>query len=152
MKRVNWIFMTAICLLSVMALSFSGCSDDDEVSMSNSDLVGTWQLVRYHYQWKENGKVVEEGDEEDDSVMLRFEEDKTCYSAEHYNGKWNWSHKGSWNYKGGKIEVFANGESEFATVKTLTSSKLIIESVDKYTEDGISYEDYALEEYRKVND
>lgn len=76
MKRINWIFMTAICLLSVMALSFSGCSDDDEVSMSSSDLVGTWQLVRYHYQWKENGKVVEEGDEEDDSTRLRFEEDK----------------------------------------------------------------------------
>ena len=49
-----------------------------------------------------------------------------------------------------KIKIPDNNESELIKVKTLTDSQLIIETTDKYTEDGIFYEDYELTEYRKI--
>lgn len=153
MKRFDYLWLIGILML--VPLGFSSCSDsdDDENTGSASTLVGTWESVSYTYQWKEDGEVVDEGTEEDSSIRIRFHEDETCEIAEYYNGKWNWENPGTWKYKNGKITVTdEDGESDTATVKTLTASKLVVEYHEKYTEDGILYEDYDLTEYRKISD
>lgn len=146
----------ANCLLAIMVLSFSACSNDEEENVgSTSDLIGTWEIVSYTYQWKEDGKVVEEGIDNENDERITFYEDGTFEGAEYYDGKWNRSEQGTWSYKNGRITVwgtYEGGSSESVTVKELTSSKLVVEYIDKYTEDGISYEDYGLTEYRKISD
>lgn len=157
MKKIYFICMVGL-LLSAMMLGFSGCSDDDEegTSGSSSELVGTWEIVHYKYQWKENGKVVDEDERDDSNTRLSFHENGTCEGAEYYNGKWNWGDKGTWKYKGGKLEITYEEEGdtykESAIVKTLTASKLVVEFTDKFSEDGIDYEDYSLQEYKKIAD
>lgn len=81
---------------------------------------------------------------------LVFKEDGTCKSAEYHTDKWDWFDEGKWSYSNGIITITDNNESESIKVKTLTDSQLIIETTDKYTEDGIFYEDYELTEYRKI--
>ncbi len=44
------------------------------------------------------------------------------------------------------------GFSRTVTVKELTSSQSLLEYIDKYIEDGISYEYYELSEYRKISE
>ena len=99
---------------------------------------------------------MEEGTENDSDTRITFSEDGTCKTAEYYNNKWNWDETGTWSYKNGEITIRITYEgesySETATVKELTSSKLVLEYIDKYTEDGTSYEDYELSEYRKISD
>lgn len=74
----------------------------------------------------------------------------TCKSAEYHTDKWDWFDEGKWSYSNGIITITDNNESESIKVKTLTDSQLIIETTDKYTENGISYEDYELTEFRKI--
>lgn len=155
MEKNKFLWLTAILML--LSVSFVACSDDEEESVGSvSELVGTWESVSYTYWWKENGNIVEEGTERESNIRVAFYEDGTCNSAEYYNGRWNWDEAGTWSYKNGKITIKRTfgGESysETSTVKELTSSKLVIEYIDKYTEDGISYEDYELSEYRKISD
>lgn len=140
-----------------MTFSFSACSDDDDDSVgSTSDLVGTWEIVSYSYQWKEDGEVVDEGTSNDHDSRIVFNENGTCKDAEFYSGEWHWNNEGTWNYKNGKLTIKSTyeGETEIttATVKELTQSKLVVEAVDKYTEDGTVYEDWTLQEYRKVSE
>lgn len=154
MKKINFLWLVGIFML--LPISLVSCSDDDEESVGNkSDLVGTWESVSCTYQWKEDGVIVEEGTDSDNDMRIKFNEDGTYASAEYYNNKWNWEEEGAWNYKNGKITIRStyDGEtySETFTVKTLTSSKLVVEFIDRYTEDGTSYEDYALWEYRKIS-
>lgn len=155
MKKINFLWLVGIFML--LPICLVSCSDDDEEGVGNkSDLVGTWESVSCTYQWKEDGVIVEEGTDSDNDMRIKFNEDGTYASAEYYNNKWDWEEEGTWNYKNGKITIRYEDEgesySESATVKALTSSKLVIEYIDRYTEDGISYEDYALWEYRKISD
>ncbi len=144
------------CLLAIMFLGFSACSDDDEDGVgSASELVGTWEKVSCTYQWKENGKVVDEETDNENDRRITFNEDGTYQVSEYYN-KWYWDDAGMWSYKNGKLTIRSTYEGEnwsgTATVKELTSSKLVFEYINKYTEDGTSYEDYELSEYRKISD
>lgn len=154
MRKINFLWLISILML--MPISFTSCSDDDDEIGSVSELVGTWEIVSRTYQWKEDGKVTEEGTESDNDLRITFNEDGTCKAAEYYNNKWNEDEPGTWSYKNGKITIRSTYEgeswSETATVKELTSSKLVLEYIDKYTEDGTSYEDYELSEYRKISE
>lgn len=137
-----------------MTLCFSACSDDDEkVPESTSTLIGTWERISCTYQYKENGEIVGEGKDEGDDLVgfkLVFNEDGTCKSAEYHTDKWDWFDEGKWSYSNGIITITDNNESESIKVKILTDSQLVIEVMDKYTENGISYEDYELTEFRKI--
>ena len=154
------IWFSLIGVLMLIPISFTSCSDDDEEIGFSSLLVGTWESVSFSYQIKENGKVVDKRTEDDNSLRGIFNEDGTWNSAEYYNGTWHyndeiiWTH---WSYKNGKIitesrDCYDEYYSESVTVKELTASKLVVESVENYTDDGISYEDYALIEYRKISE
>lgn len=140
-----------------MPIGFASCSDDDDDSVgSSSDLIGTWESVSFTYQDKENGVVVDEGSYNTTDSRLVFNQDGTCKSAEYYNNKWNWNEIGTWSYKNGIITIRSTEDGEVyvesATVKELTSSKLVLEFSEKYTENGTSYEDYSLTEFRKISE
>lgn len=137
-----------------MTLSFISCSDDDDKGTgSESDLIGAWERVSQIHQYKENGKVVSEDTEYNDGFRIRFNKDGTC---EEWDGD-RWDGGGYiWNYKNGKITInspsFDVIECEVYEVKTLTSSKLVYEEIDKYTEDEINCESYYLDEFRKISE
>ena len=83
---------------------------------------------------------------------MTFNEDGTHKKAEYYYNTWRWEECGTWSYKNGKITVANNGETETASVKELTSSKLVIELIEKGEEYGIPYESSSRTEYRKISD
>lgn len=137
-----------------MTLSFVSCSDDDDKGTgSESDLIGAWERVSQIHQYKENGKVVSEDTEYNDGFRIRFNKDGTY---EEWDG-YRWDGGGYiWNYKNGKITInspsFDVIECEVYEVKTLTSSKLVYEEINKDTEDEINCESYYLNEFRKISE
>lgn len=90
--------------------------------------------------------------------MIKFNTDGTYETNEYdyYNNKWwGWDVTGTWSYKNGKLTCCIIEDEiyyETITVKELTSSKVVFEGVDKYTENGKSYEEYYLEEYHKISE
>ena len=135
MKKTYFLFLLG--LMSIMIFGFSACSDDDEKDPeSSSALIGTWERISCTYHLV--------------GFKLVFKEDGTCKSAEYHTDKWDWFDEGKWSYSNGIITITDNNESESIKVKTLTDSQLVIEVMDKYTENGISYEDYELTEFRKI--
>ena len=147
-------FLFLLGLLSAMTFSFSACSkDDDDTIGSEGDLVGTWESVAYYYQYKENGKVIEEEREADNTVRLKFNADGTCEYLEKSQDEWQTELEGTWIYKGGKLFIKNAGSSqaELGNVKELTSTKLVIEVFDKWKDDGVTCEEIAIDEYRKIS-
>lgn len=158
MRIFRTFYMVAAMLLTTVAVGFSSCSDDDDDDngvFSTSELVGTWEGVCSHYiYWEDGEKVCEDEYEDDSDIRIKFNADGTCLYAEYYNGKWNWEEEGSWSYSGSVITII-NEDGDVNTsgkVKTLTSSKLIVEGTIEYTEEGVKCKEYFYEEYRKVND
>lgn len=152
MKKKNYVWLFGL-LLSVITLGFAACSDDDGPG-SSADLVGLWQSVSSTGWYKEDGKIVEQWeDEEEDDYRIRFNEDGTVEDFERYNGKWNGRYVGTWKYKDGKVYVYDDDEEvEVYTVKELTSSRLVWEYHDKSTDSKDSWEEYDIEVYRKISD
>lgn len=152
MKKLNYLWLFG--LLSVMALGFVACSDDDDEGPgSSTDLVGTWKLVSGYYVEKENGKIIsEEEDDGSDDERFVFTADGDFES--YVSGRL--SDDGTWAYKGDKISVTFNEEgdvyTEFLKVLELTKTTLTVEYAEKEKEDGATYEYYSKETYRKVTD
>ena len=154
----NYFYPIAVILFALLSVTFTSCSDDDDDSGSASDLVGTWQRVSTTFQQKVNGKITEEYTNNDNNFMIKFNADGTYETNEYdyYNNKWwGWDETGTWSYKNGKLTCCIIDDEiyyETITVKELTSSKVVVEGVDKYTENGKSYEEYYLEEYHKISE
>ena len=151
MKKKSLFF--SLCMLSIMAFCFSACSDDDEeIVVSVSDLKGTWESVHISYYYKEDGKIVEQGEEADTNWRIVFNEDGTCKDGEFYGDKWHWD-TGTWSCENNKITTYLKyRDARTVTIKNLTSTKLVVEFIDKYTDDGMACEDYELTEYRKISE
>ena len=159
MKKLNYLWMLG--LLMFAAVNFSACSsDDDEGPGSSSELVGLWESVSDKGWEKVNGKIDYEWDDNGE-FRLRFNSDGTYNEYEYDNGEWelDLNDTGTWEYKNGKIYCTFYDEYEdytytnFVTVKELTSSRLVIETYFKETdEDGDVWEIYSLQEYKKVSE
>ena len=142
------------------AVNFSACSsDDDDASGSSSELVGLWESVSFEVWEKEDGEIVyeyewEDGDGGGDRVKLNSNGTFVTYEYYNYSGKWVLCDTGTWEYKNGKIYMtFDYGEyeeevTEVATVKELTSTRLVIEAYEK---DGY-YEYWGKSVYRKISE
>lgn len=67
MKKKKYVWLLGVFLF-IITVGFTACSDDDGPG-SSADLVGTWQGVSSTGWYKENGKIVEQWeDEEEDST------------------------------------------------------------------------------------
>lgn len=152
MKKKNYVWLLGL-LLSVITVGFTACSDDDSPG-SSADLVGTWQSVSSTGWYKENGKIVEQWEDEvEDDYRVRFDEDGIAESFERYNGKWNGVEIGTWEYKDGKIYIYYGDEEvDVYTVRELTSSRLVFEYRDKSGDGGVSWEEYSIGVFRKISD
>lgn len=137
-------------LFIVLAFGFSACSDDDEVG-SSSDIVGTWIWVSSHGWAKEDGKIIEEWeDNEGDEWMYNtFYEDGSLEIID-IGDDWQVCETGTWEYKNGKLHTIIDGESSIAPIVSLTSTEMVIAYHEKETEDGVTYEYYEEYLYRKI--
>ncbi len=157
MKKIGLLWLTGVLML--LPAGLVSCSDDDEGPGSVPELIGTWELVSSYYQYKENGKVVDEGTDTEGGLRVTFREDGTFQDAEYDNDSgWElYAEGGKWSYKDGKLSMnyYEDGElveAQTAAVKELTGSRLVLETTFKYSDGGISIEEYSLGEFRKVSD
>ncbi len=155
MKKLNYLWMLG--LLMFAAVSFSACSSDDDEPGSNSDLVGLWEVIADKGWEKVDGKIDaqwdQEGDEIGDKYQFEFKEDGTFFAYSN-DGFDEISGKATWKYKNGKIFLHSsqyNIEVEFATVKELTSSRLVLENYQTDNEDGEVWESWSLATFKKIN-
>lgn len=142
-----------------LPISLSSCSGDDdndnEIIGSTTDLIGVWESVSAVAQLKKDGKVIANESLKDNSTRIEFYEDGTYRFGEYYDGEWDWDYETyEWKYLNGKIILEEEQDDEnynYVVVKSLTSKKLIANVIEKYIEDGISYEMNATVEYRKIS-
>ena len=153
MKKLNYLWMLG--LLMFAAVNFSACSsDDDDAPGSSSELVGLWESVSFEGWEKEDGEIVYEWEDDDDEARVKLNSDGTFVTYEYYSGEWDLCDTGTWEYKNGKIyttfddEEYEEEATEVATVKELTSTRLVIE---EYEKDG-SYEYWGKSVYRKISE
>jgi hypothetical protein len=136
-----------------LALTFTSCSDDDEVG-SKASLIGVlWQEDSETYWVKQDGKIIREGEEIYDpnnpigASGFIFYEDGKCdfryYSRRGWESNW-----GTWTMKSNKI-YFDDGDGS-ATIKTLNTNTLILETYEKDSDSTDEY--YSLETYHRVTD
>lgn len=132
-----------------MAVAFVSCSsDDDEEVGSDNELVGCWLQIAEEGWYKEDGVIVDEWDEPDDSnIYAYFYKDGTGVVKEY-----GMSFEFTWSLSSNKLTVTTYGETGTATVKTLNSTTLIIESKDKYVDEGVTCEEYTLQTYKRVKE
>jgi len=146
-------------LLAILfCLSFSSCSDDDEHVGSASDLIGTWESVHFVGWYKVDGEIVEDYDEDDNTLKVVFNADGTYELYERWSNDANWGtpELGTWTYKKGTLttryvdeydgEVYENS----GPVKELTANRLVLEEYSKEKEDGSVLESFSQVTYRKV--
>ncbi len=152
MKKINFLWLVSILML--LPIGFVSCSDDDDEGVgSASDLVGTWEMTLNVWYEKKNGEIVDEGTDDEGGLRIIFKEDGTYMAGEYSDGNWDWEGPYSWSYKDGKVtSIDEYGESSTVTLKELTSSKVVWEGYEKYTEEGDVYEYYDRYEYRKISD
>jgi hypothetical protein len=150
-EKLNDMFMKTklFCLLGCMllALGFISCSSDDDEELNN-DLVGCWLLIGDEGWEKEDGEIVDEWDEPDsDNIYIYFYENGTGAQRE-YGYDWQFT----WSVNSNKLTITAYGTTGTGTIKTLNSTTLVVESQEKYTTDGVAYESYSKETYRRVEE
>lgn len=150
MKKLNYLWMLG--LLMFAAINFVSCSDDDDAPGAFSDLVGLWELVSEESWAKYKGEEISDGWEMEADSRIKFNADGTWVDYEYYDGEWDLSDTGTWEYKNGKLySTYDNEEYEEEavdqmTVKELTASKLVLEF---QTKEG-DYEFGARITYRKI--
>lgn len=150
MKKVNMLWLLG--LLSVMVFCLSACSDDDDQVGSSENIVGTWVLVSNEGWVKENGKIVEEWNTKvDDLLYYVFHSDGTLEYIDP-SDDYEVVETGSWKYDNGKLYLQANGEAVVVTVMSVSGTELVVGIHEKEVEDGVSYEYYEAEHYRKISD
>lgn len=131
---------------------FTSCSDDDDNLGSSAELVGIWESV-FSEGWEiYNGKK-KEWSENDNTSRIVFNKDNTMKGFYKSGNTWEQDYIGTWEYKGGKIyatisdpEYPEEDDSDLEIVKVLelTSSKLVIETIEE------DYYDKTI--WKKIND
>lgn len=138
-----------------LALAFVSCSSDDDEVGSSDSLVGSWKPVDQQGWEKENGEIVDEWsgtDSVDENSIFTFYENGTgVLSITYEDFDYTYNVNFTWKKSSNKLTCTVNGESTTSTIKTLNSTTLIIEVNDKYTEDGVTYEEYSISTYRRLN-
>lgn len=136
----------------------TSCSDDDDGPGSKSDLIGLWELTHYIDWEKVDGQIIDQTDEDDNTLRYRFMEDGTVIEYEYDSYRGSWDHyvsHGVYQYKDGKLSIAWNDDPddfESAKVTTLNSTTLVFEGSEKEREDGHTYEYYTKQTYRKISD
>lgn len=152
MKKVNYLFLCG--LLSIVAFSFSACSDDDNNVDSPKSIVGTWIMSSNEGWVKENGKTIEEWNDkvdEDESLHYIYHRDGTLEYKDPSDG-YQVVEPGTWRYEDGKIYLTENGDDYITDLISVSETELVLGIHGTKVEDGITYEYYAAKHFRKIAD
>lgn len=154
MKTLRYIGTALLAM--VLCLNLTSCSDDDDDNgATEANLVGTWQYMAGEDWDKENGNIIDYDSFEDQDLRFTFNEDHTYTNDEKYSsdGLWHQAGSGTWKLVGNKIYLQGNGDedSEYITIKKITSTDMVWEDHITYNEDGNTYEEYYHIELKKVN-
>lgn len=144
-------FIVFWSLLSIMAFGFAGCSDDDESADFSSDIVGSWILVSSNGWIKEDGKIIEEYEDNEGDAWLYniFYEDGRAEIVDISDND-QVCEEGTWSLKNGELHLTLDGEYSVYTLESLTSNKMVVSIHKKENEDGVTYELYQSATYKKV--
>lgn len=144
-------FIAFWSLLAVMAFGFCGCSDDDEGVGSASDIVGSWIWVSTNGWIKEDGKIIEEWEDNEGDEWLYhiFYEDGRAEIVD-ISDDWQVCEEGTWKIKNGEIHLTLDGEYSVWPIISLTSTEMVVGIHEKEKEDGVTYEYYESATYKKV--
>lgn len=119
--------------MAVLCVGFVSCSDDDDEDYSKS-IIGTWEMTNTKGWYYAVGNDKEYWDEnaEAGEYQITFKSDNTGYSYE--DGEFDGNFK--WSLNDGKLKIFATNEdgeekNDEATIKELTSNKLVLFFVEK---------------------
>ena len=148
MKKNKFYYLSL--LLCTLALGFTSCEkEEEEDDFDASDLYGYWEPVSATMKMYVNGQFVyeEEGEPFDEDFLgIRFDENGEVYGRGvvydgDIPGEVGWMYGGTYTYKNGKLRIYneEEGETIVYDVATLTSSKLVLEMTDSYSEDGQKY-------------
>lgn len=170
MKKTNLLWVVAMLLFGT--LNFTACSDEededydstnDEISISN--LTGLWQSEYVYYKELEDGKLVEEGREQEEDFRIQFNADGTFsmyeytykYDIDSDSGEYNWEKgsTGKWTSDKNKINLIYNDNQdddiEAVTIIELTTSELRLEWYWAEMEtDGKFYEEWEAYSFKKI--
>ena len=147
MKKNYWsLFMC----LAVFASAFTLTSCDKDEIGSSSDLIGTWELVRNHGYWIEDGEKErwDDGVDEIDVDRMTFKKDGTLIWTEDDDPGYE-EDEYRYKFKDNKLYIYEEGDeddAEIVKVVKLTSSELVFEIHEKENR----YEYYDKYYYKKV--
>lgn len=160
MRTVSVKYLVPAMALCLMLAGFTSCSDDDD-DYSSSQLVGTWISTSYIHQSYEDGELVDEEEYSSSYIKWIFQEDGTAYLYYWSGDEWEYDGTDEYAIKGSKLVFYEDDDSEdwAPTIKTLTSTSLVVELDVTYTEDdpedpdfGVTYREYEYIEFTKDND
>ncbi len=137
MKKIrNYFVLMMVALFSLTAItSCNGDDDDDPDSpISNSAILGKWNLIHEHYYYKENGKILEINEMPDRDEVVEFFSNGKIYS--NVDGDIMYS---TFSLTVNTLQVKTVEVDNLVTVKKLTDSRLELEWIEKYSEGSNTY-------------
>ena len=154
-KNLAFLFIATL----LVGFSFTSCSDDDDdINVSHSDLIGSWQVVSSEGYTKMAGMKVDNNNNDEELLTFTFNEDGTfiLITEEEWNGKmWRYEDGGTWSLKGDKLTIKYDDdddENNFPEkITKITSSELVTVISEKGKYEGIPYEFYKKTIYTKVS-
>ncbi len=149
MKKIrNYFVLMMVALFGVTSITSCSSDDDDDPdsTISNSAIVGKWNLIYEHYYYKENGKILDETNGVPDyEEVVEFFSNGKMYSK--MDGD---ILNGTYTLSGNTLHVKNIEVDNLVTVKNLTDTRLELEWIEKGTEGSVTYEEYQYTIYEKI--
>ncbi len=139
MKKIIFA-MLSIC---AMLCSFS-CTDDNGGTGSEADLIGTWVPVELADICKHNGDIIDEDHDVSSLLVMEFNTDGSFCGYDYESGELY--REGTYTYEKDVLTLMWEEEgstySDPMPLKSLTSDKMVIEEVEKETDDQGNIDEY----------
>lgn len=128
--------MKNFILPSILAfgLLFS-CNNDDDSSIDNANIVGTWKFVKYQTQYSKDNKIVDEDIADDcsskDNYTFNKDNSYLAIGFDYNNGNCiqDWTEKAIYTITGNKLKIeYAPNDIAEGEISKLTKNELILKS------------------------
>ncbi len=150
-KVFNYFVIVAVALFTACAMTACSDDDDDDDKGGSGNIVGDWRPVHSKGWEKENGKIVDQWDDEipANDYLVSFKSDGS-YTI--FEGGSTYE-VGTYVVKGDKITIKYNEDGytdqESAKFK-IKGDKLTFYFSEKEGDDGVTYESYEENTYKRV--
>ncbi|MCM1519807.1 MAG: lipocalin family protein [Lachnoclostridium sp.] len=148
MKKLN-LFIPMVLMAVMSAFTFVSCSDDDD-KIDNGKIVGTWESVLEEWWEKEDGKIVDEGTDDDTDLRVEFKADGTVTQYEYYNSSWHLDITGNYSISGNKLTiVYDEDGDEYTSTQNIEMPDDNTLVVSGYWKED-NYEGYEKTTFRRI--